>query len=143
MAANNPFTPPQPRTAFINSGTTFTWNDGTTPFNGYLLLGLTIPNVPGGSIPWPDFTANTASSNLPLPGFTMIPIVDGLPYTTVGVIWNADINPPTTQYVAWLLDSSRAYIVGPTAAFTVAANPFSVPTLTPLLPSTSNAPVHD
>lgn len=127
-----PYQGPQPRTAKLTP-TTVTWANGDT-FNGFLRVGLVVPMY-GGITDAPAITLATQSPAVSLPLNTIIPITNGIPDTQARVFYSADLRPPNSQYVAWWYDSVGTLITGPSAQFTVAADPFTPPAYTLTTPS--------
>lgn len=110
---------------------TVTWSDGTN-FNGFALVGLVMPTS---GTDWSFVARGSMSSGQKLPVFAMIPIVDGLFNTSLGLYFNADIEPPNSKYVYWFYDSTRRQIAGPSALFSVTADPIVLPALTITAPT--------
>lgn len=114
-----------------------TWSDGSN-FNGYALCGL--KSMTGYTDT--QFTlANTGlAKQLPRSNFTKLLIVEGQYQQNAGLIYNADINPPGTYYVAWIYDNSGEQIAGPSSAFQVTSNPFTMPSFTLTVPTVGSNP---
>lgn len=117
---------------------TVNWSDGSR-FDGYLHLGLVLPQNGDGQ--WPT---TTLAGQLPpqrLPIWTVVPISAGVFDANTKVFYNTSLDPPNSQYVAYWYDLNRRRLFPttgtPPTPFTIAANPYaiSLPTLT--IPSTS------
>jgi hypothetical protein len=121
------------------------WSN-STPFDGYLYLGLTLPQDANGQWPTLTFAAQNPPQRLPI--WTVVPIVAGVFDQNTKVWQNSTLDPPNTQYVAYWYDLNKRRIfpaIGATPTpFTIATDPYPIalPTLT--IPSTSaNYPVPD
>lgn len=114
------------------SGGPFTWSDGTL-FNGYAVINFAVPM--NGATAWPTVSLAKQSPGINLPLSVRIPIVEGNPDMSVGVIYNSDITPPNTYYQAWLYEMNGVEVAGPTDAFTVSSDPFTLAFGTITIPS--------
>lgn len=137
-----------PRAAqFTTNPATVTWGSNSAGFNGYVFLGLELPN--GYSQP------TIFNSYIPqqFSRYIKVPIINGAIDTTTGAFWNSDIDPPGTSYVAYFCDNNNAIIApvsGSATLFTIANSTYqlNVPALpspsysgvTPPIPQTSSQP---
>lgn len=120
--------PSSPRTAKIVTAAEIQWSDGK-PFDGYLWLGLRLPNNYNEPRLW---AANVLQK---LPQFTKIPIVEGVLDTDSAVFFNEDLDPPNTTYFAYWFDQHDRLIAptsGTAVGFSITADPHTItpPTLT-------------
>ena len=127
----------------ILSGTA-AWTDGT-PFDGYLHLGLVLPQNSDGQ--WPTVTLAGLPSPQRLPIWTVVPIVGGI-YDNQTKVWqNKGMTPPGTQYVAYWYDLSRRRLFPPTGTsptpFSINSTAFTMPTPTLTAPTSGTVPVPD
>ena len=97
-------------------------------FNGYALVQFAIPK--NGSTAYPSVSIDGQFPARTLPISVKIPIRDGVFAPDVAVPYTADITPPSSFYEAWYYESNDVQIAGPTSAFTVASDPFTLPQLT-------------
>lgn len=122
-----------PRAAQIQvSGSAVTWGSNSAGFNGYIWLGLELPN--GYSQP----TLVNSYITQQLGRFIKVPIVNGSVDQTTGVPWNQDIDPPGTAYVAYFVDNNNVTIapaVSTAVPFTIASGNYFI--TVPALPSPS------
>ena len=126
-----------PRKAKFNATPTVAWSDGSV-FNGYILIGIQMPSQGGTDYP---FVAMGGSGQdfYPIqrvPTFALTPIKSGKYDINTTIFFNSDLNPPNSVYRAWLYDDTRRQVAGPSSSFTVSADPFTPPTLTPTIPTT-------
>ena len=125
-----------PQTALLSG--TVTWSDGSL-FDGWLRLGLVLPQNSDGQWPTTVLAGETSPQRLPI--WAEVPISAGAFDANTQILFNSSLNPPNTQYVAYWYDRNNRRLfpasnVNPTP-FTISANPYpiSIPTLT--VPSTS------
>lgn len=131
--------PTPPQVATLSQSTTITWSNGDL-FNGFLLLGLVLPN--SGST-WVEVDLGGQSPAERIPLFTRVPVVDGKFDNSVGVLYNSSISPPNTKYAAWYYDASSyppRQIAGPSALFTVSSATLTPPALTLTAPTAGTTP---
>ena len=147
MGSGPAFTVPAPRVALFSGAQQFFWSDNTTPFSGFCLIGLILPQGGSPTTQWAEVDYGNLYPSIKLPLFQRIPIVDGALNDSCGLFYNSDVTPPGSQYLAWYYDATGRQIAGPTANFTVtSANStgFTPPLLTLPLPSgLGPAPVPD
>lgn len=115
------------------------WADGTL-FDGYVWLGIVLPNNPAFKFPWLYGSWRYQQ----LPRFIKVPIINGAIDSTTQAFYNSDLNPPGTKYVAYWFSSDGTLITPATGSAVpfIISTPFTtltVPTLT--LPSGENFPV--
>ena len=136
--------PYPPQTATLNQSETITWANGDL-FNGFLLLGLVLPN--SGGTTWAEVDLGGQSPAERIPIFTRVPVVDGKFDNSIGVLYNSSIAPPNTKYAAWYYDTSTyppRKIAGPSTLFTVSSTPLTPPSLTLTTPTAgTDAPTPD
>lgn len=128
-----------PRSAKLSG--TVQWDDGEN-FNGFIIC-LLVPPTKSGSDWTAIYTGTDTDSPRKVPTRFIIPIVDGEYNQSLGLFFNADLTPHNSQYAAYFYDSTGTQIAGPTAVFSVTADPTTptVPTLTaPVLGSTIPSP---
>lgn len=135
-----------PRVGKFNTNTSITYSDGTTKFNGFFLIGTTIPTLSGTAFA-ACFYGNSGVSER-LPQFYKVPVDDGIPNASCGLFYNADINPPGSTYVYWTYVGGTSgvparMIAGPSSSFTVSSATITLPSLTLTLPSAGSAPDPD
>jgi hypothetical protein len=114
------------------------WSDGT-PFDGYVLLGLVMPQNADGQ--WPTLALEGVFPPVSLPIWTQIPISAGV-FDPNSFVWlNTSVSPGHTQYVAYWYDLNKRRIFPatgtPPTPFTITTTAFAIniPTLT--TPATS------
>lgn len=130
-----------PRIGKFSTSTLVKWGDNTN-FDGYLLVGFSIPTL--SATPFPDIRiGNAGSPSERLPGFYKIPIENGVISTSCGLFYNADLVPRTTQYYAWLYTSAGFPVAGPSSAFSVTSDTITVPTFTVGTPAAGSTPTPD
>ncbi len=120
---------------------TVTWSD-STPFDGYLLLGLVLPRNGDGQ--WVTVVMEGVFPTTSLPIWNVVPISAGQFDPNTFVWLNTSLTPENTQYVAYWYDlnNRRIYpsLLGgpPVTPFTITTAPYaiSVPSLDP--PSTAS-----
>jgi hypothetical protein len=122
-----------PRAAQLQTNPTqVTWGSNSAGFNGYVWLGLELPN--GYSQP----TLVNSYVTQQLGRYIKVPIVNGSIDQTTGVPWNSDIDPPGTAYVAYYCDNNNTIIAPATStasAFTINSGMYTL--TVPALPSPS------
>lgn len=116
-----------------------TWSDGST-FDGWLLLGLVLPENADGQ--WPTTVIAGATMPQRLPIWTKIPIRAGAIDGQTTVLFNTSVEPPNSRYVAYWYDRNHRRIfpavATPPTPFSITTTPYaiSLPTLT--VPSNSS-----
>lgn len=106
-----------PRIALCKQNVTITWADAT-PFNGFVLINLLIPNAVSGTN-WTEVDYGTLFPALSLPQMQIIPIIGGQYNGSCGLFLNADLVPPGSQYRVYVYDSTKRQIAGPSSNFSV------------------------
>jgi hypothetical protein len=122
--------PTLPQVATLNQNTVVSWSNGDA-FNGYLLIGLVLPQ--GGTTYWAEVDLGGQSPGERIPLFQRVAIVNGQFENNVGVIYTTSLSPPNTRYVCWYYDQSvypPRQIAGPSPVFTVTSTPLTPPSLT-------------
>lgn len=120
-----------PNTAKLTGSVT--WSDGS-PFDGWLLLGLVLPENADGQ--WPTTVLNGATIQQRLPLWAKIPITAGAFDSQTSILYNTSVEPPASRYVAYWYDKNHRRIFPatgvPPTPFTISANPYAIalPTLT-------------
>lgn len=125
----------EPRKASLSG--TVSWSSGEL-FTGFTLIGVALPT--SGDYTYSRLALQNVYPPQRLPLWYRIPITNGQYDGTARIYWNIDLEPPNTRYVAWFYDVHNRQIGGPTAAFEVASESYTitVPTLT--VPTTSTVP---
>jgi hypothetical protein len=132
--------PSPPQVATLTQSATITWSDGTL-FNGFLLIGLLVPNTGGDA--WAELDLGSQQPGERIPIFTRVGVVDGVFDNTIGILYNTSISPPNTKYAAWYYDSSvypPRQIAGPSTLFTVSSATLTPPALTLTVPTAGTTP---
>lgn len=127
--------PSPPQVATLTQAATVTWSNGDL-FNGFLLIGLVVPNTSGDA--WAELDLGGQQPGERIPIWTRVAVVDGVYDNTVGVLYNSSISPPNTKYAAYYYDSSvfpPRQIAGPSALFTVTTATLTPPALTLTAPT--------
>jgi hypothetical protein len=111
--------------AEVKTAASVTWSNGT-PFDGYILFNLVLPT---------GYTSPAKSDAFPpqkLPTVIKIPIRAGVVNNRTKVPFTTAYLPPGVVYTSTWYDQQDNVISGPSASFSVTADPYtiSVPTLT-------------
>lgn len=111
-----------------------TWTDGNN-FNGYALIAY-IPSTGGaGTYTEIDYSISSSAPEI-LPQFAIVPVIDGVYNPSVGLYFNADLQPPASTYTISFYDTTNRLISGPSAPFSVTADPIStIPSATLTAPT--------
>lgn len=127
-----PSTPQAPQSAQVNTNNLVEYSD-TTPFNGFLWLGLELPSA--GTYTQPTLWNSYRYTQLPR--YIQIPIIAGQIDQTTQVFLTTQQEPPGTQYVAYWFDA-EGNLIAPTSG---TATPFSITDITYIItPPTLNKP---
>lgn len=130
-----------PNVATPDQSTVIRWSNNDL-FNGFMLVGLVVPNA-GGTTPWAELDLAGQAPGERIPIFTKVPIANGQMSNSVGIIYNTSLSPPNSRYAAWLYDNSvypPHQVAGPTALFDVLTATFNAPTMTPTAPTAGTVP---
>ena len=111
---------------------TVSWSDGSG-FNGYYLVMTVLPTSSG--VDWPEVAIGDSRTRTTVPNRAVLPVVDGVFNQNVGLFFTIDLNPPNVKYAAYAFDASLKQVAGPTALFTVTADPTAMPSLTLTVPT--------
>jgi len=112
------------------------WSNGSK-FDGFILLNVARPSG------YNEISLNQRRPRVVLPHWIRIPVENGAVHGDTKVLFTAEIEPPNTRYISFWYDLNNARIAGPSALFTITADPHTItpPTLTaPTAPTTGDDP---